>query len=91
MGISSLPLLFPMTALEWVPAFYSHQPAAAQAFFVSGDCPMRFPEPITKDIAPRFLTDEQKAIYVAGFNEALYVIKSMNQPLPAQDEKESPQ
>ncbi|QTW17837.1 hypothetical protein [Comamonas kerstersii] len=57
-------------------------------FFVSGDCRMRFPEPITKDIAPRFLTDEQKAIYVAGFNEALYVIKSMNQPAPQQDEKE---
>lgn len=52
---------------------------------------MRFPEPITKDIAPRFLSDEQKAIYVAGFNEALYVIKRMNEPLPAQDEKESPQ
>lgn len=49
---------------------------------------MRFPEPITKDIAQRFLTDEQKAIYVAGFNEALYVIKSMNQPAPQQDEKE---
>lgn len=49
---------------------------------------MRFPEPITKDIAPRFLTDEQKAIYVADFNEALYVIKSMNQPAPQQDEKE---
>ena len=49
---------------------------------------MRFPEPITKDIAPRLLTDEQKDVYVAGFNEALYVIKSMKQPAPQQDEKE---
>ena len=48
---------------------------------------MRFPDPITTDIAPRFLTDEQKAIYVAGFNEALHVIKSMNQPTPQQDKQ----
>ena len=35
----------------------------------------------------KILTDEQKAIYVAGFNEALHVIKSMNQPTPQQDKQ----